>query len=121
MKRLRFLFMMVCLTAVSAYAASQNSGQRLSSRLNLARQQPRLLLPRMNSIEMSALNMEREPASGITHLKGDAEAKMALGPDALTILRADEIIYDPSTGDIETRGHVTICTSGTIGPNGLCL
>ena len=37
------------------------------------------------------------------------------------ILRADEIIYDPNTGDIETRGQVTICTSGTIGPNGPCL
>jgi Lipopolysaccharide-assembly, LptC-related len=121
MKRFRFLFLMVCMTAASAYAARQNRAQRLSSRLNLERQQPRLLLPRMNSIEMSALSMEREPASGITHLKGDAEAKMALGPDALTILRADEIIYDPNTGDIETRGQVTICTSGTIGPNGLCL
>ena len=121
MKRLRFLFLMVCLTTVAAYAARQNSGQRLSSRLNLPRQQPRLLLPPVNSIEMSALSMEREPTSGITQLKGDAEVKMAMGPERLTILRADEVTYDPNTGDIETRGQVTICTSGTVGPNGPCL
>jgi Lipopolysaccharide-assembly, LptC-related len=75
-------------------------------------------LPRF---EMSALSMEREPASGVTHLKGDAEVKMALGPDLLTILRADEITYNPDTGDIETRGQVPICNSGTVGPNGPCL
>jgi hypothetical protein len=67
------------------------------------------------------LSMEREPASGVTHLKGDAEVKMALGPDVLTILRADEVTYNPNTGDIETRGQVTICNSGTVGPNGPCL
>jgi hypothetical protein len=46
---------------------------------------------------------------------------MAMGPERLTILRADEVTYNPNTGDIETRGQVTICMSGTVGPNGPCL
>jgi hypothetical protein len=73
MQRIRFLLLLVCFTATSVYAARQNTGQRLSSRLNLDRQQPRLLLPKTNTIELSALSIERDPSSGSTHLKGDAE------------------------------------------------
>ena len=121
MHRFRFLLLVLCLTAVSAYAARQNTGQRLYSRLNLPPQQPRLLLPKIAAIEMSALSMERDPSTGVTHLKGDAEMKLSAGPQFLTILRADEVAYDPNTGEIETKGNVTICTSGTLGPTGPCL
>jgi hypothetical protein len=121
MKALRFLVLAVCLAASCAYAARQNAGQRLYSRLNLPRQQPRLLLPQVTALEMSALSMERDPSTGVTHLKGDAEMKLSAGPQFLTILRADEVAYDPNTGDIETKGDVRICTSGTIGPTGPCL
>lgn len=121
MERLRFLALLLCVIATSAYAARQNNTQRLYSRLNLNRQQPRLLLPRTNAVEMSALTLERDPSSGVTHLKGDVEMKLSPSPGLLTILRADEVTYDPNTGDIETRGNVTICTAGTIGPTGPCL
>jgi len=121
MHRLRFLVLMVCFTTISAYAARQNTGQRLYSRLNLPGQQPRLLLPKVTALEMSALSMERDPSNGVTHLKGDAEMKLSAGPQFLTILRADEVAYDPKTGNIETRGNVTICTGGTTGPTGPCL
>jgi hypothetical protein len=70
---------------------------------------------------MSALSIERDASSGSTHLKGDAEIKMAAGPGTLTVLHADEIEYDPNNGDIQTKGSVTICTSGTFGPTGPCL
>src|SRR4051812_20160666 len=117
----RVLILLLCLTASGAYAARQTNGQRLYSRLNLNRQQPRLLLPTTNALEMSALNLERDPATGVTHLKGDVQMKLAPGPGLLTVLKADEVTYDPNTGDIETRGNVTICTSGTIAPTGPCL
>jgi hypothetical protein len=121
MKRFRFFVLVLCLTTVSAYAARQNNPQRLYSRLNLNRQQPRLLLPRTNAVEMSASSLERDPSTGVTHLKGDAEIKMAPGPGLTTILRADELTYDPKTGDIETRGSVRVCTTATIGMTGQCL
>jgi hypothetical protein len=71
---------------------------------------------------MSALSIERDPSSGVSHLKGDAELKMVPGPGLnQIILRADELTYDPNTGDIQTRGNVTVCTAGTLGPNGPCL
>ena len=121
MKQIRFLLLALCLTAVSAYAARQATGQRLYSRLNLNKQQPRLLLPTTTAIEMSALNMERDPASGLTRLNGAAEIKITYGAGPATIVRADEITYDLNTGDIEPRGAVTICMSGTLGPTGPCL
>jgi lipopolysaccharide assembly outer membrane protein LptD (OstA) len=121
MKQIRFLFLVLCLTTVSAYAARQAAGQRLYSRLNLNKQQPRLLLPAAITVEMSALSIERDPSSGVTHLTGEVEMKMAPGTGLLTILRADEVTYNPNTGDIESRGNVTICTSGTVGPTGPCL
>jgi hypothetical protein len=65
---------------------------------------------------MSALSIEREPSSGVTHLKGAVEIKMGAGPGLMTILRADEVTYNPDTGDIDTRGNLTICTTGTTGP-----
>jgi hypothetical protein len=117
MKRIRFLLLALCLTTVSAYAARQATGQRLYSRLNLNRQQPKLLLPTTNAVEMSALSIERDPSSGVSHLKGDAELKMVPGPGLnQIILRADELTYDPNTGDIQTRGNVTVCTTGAILP-----
>jgi hypothetical protein len=122
MKGLRFFVLALCMTASCAYAARQNTGQRLYSRLSLNRHQPRLLLPRINTLEMSALSLERDPSTGVTHLKDAAEIKLPFGQgDNYTILRADEITYDPKTGDIETRGNVTVCTTGTIGPTGPCL
>jgi hypothetical protein len=73
-------------------------------------------------LEMSALSLERDPSNGVTNLKGNAEIKLPLGQgDNFSILRADEITYDPNTGDIETKGDVRICTSGTVGPTGPCL
>jgi hypothetical protein len=122
MHRLRFLALLIFVTASGAYAERQNNGQRLYSRLNLNRQQPRLLLPPTNAVEMSALSIERDPTSGVSHLKGDAELKIVPGPGLnQIILRADELTYDPNTGDIQTRGNVTVCTTGTIGPTGPCL
>ena len=121
MHRLRFLFLVACLTSISAFAARQNTSQRLYSRLNLNRQQPKLLLPRTNAVEMSALTLERDPSSGVTHLKGAVEMKLSPSPGLLTVLKADEVTYDPNTGDIETRGNVTICTAGTVLPTGPCL
>jgi len=121
MQRLRFLALLIFVTASGAYAARQNTSQRLYSRLNLPGQQPRLLLPKVTAVEMSALSLERDPSTGVTHLKGDAEMKLAAGPQFVTILRADEVAYDPNTGDIQTRGNVTVCTTGTLGPTGPCL
>lgn len=121
MKKLRFLLLALCLTTVSAYAARQGTGQRLYSRLNLNKQQPRVLLPTTNAVEMSALSIDRDPSTGAAHLKGEVEMRMSPSPGLMTILRADEVTYNPTTGDIQPRGNVTICTSGTLGPTGPCL
>ena len=115
MKRVRFIVLAACLLTTSAYAARQSTGQRLYSRLSLDRQQPRLLLPAPNNLEMSALSIEREPATGVTHLKGDVELRMLVSTYGLMMLRADEVVYDPNTGDIQPTGSIRLCSTEGFG------
>ncbi|HEY2381137.1 MAG TPA: hypothetical protein VGK48_08130 [Terriglobia bacterium] len=64
---------------------------------------------------LSALSIERDVSSGLTHLKGGVELKIASGQQ-YTILRADEVIYDPNTGDIQPMGNISLCMAGGIAP-----
>ena len=109
MPRFRFLFIVILLTAMSAYAARQSGKQRLHFKIGLAGR-PKLLLPRTNTVDMSALSMEKDDY-GMMHLKGDVEIRMAATPRSpfpSAVLRTDEAVYDVNTGEIETQGNVRI-------------
>jgi lipopolysaccharide assembly outer membrane protein LptD (OstA) len=111
MQRLRFLFILVCLTGLSVYAAQQTSGQRLHNKIAVTGQQPKLLLPKTNAVEMSALAMEKDESGAMMHLKGDVEIRLSVGTKfPTTVLRTDEAVYDINTGEIQTRGNLKIST-----------
>src|SRR5262245_65630958 len=94
MQHFRFLFVITCLTCMSAYAARQNTPQRVHFKIAIEPRQVRLLLPRSNTIELSAATMERDVASNVMRIKGDAEIRVSLGPSSSTALRTEEALYD---------------------------
>ena len=109
MPRFRFLFIVVVLSAMSAHAARQSGRERLHFKISLAGR-PKLLLPRTNTVDMSALSMEKDDY-GMMHLKGDVEIRITTPPRSAfpsAVLRTDEAVYDVNTGEIETRGNVRI-------------
>lgn len=110
MPRLRFLFVVVLLTAMPAYAVRQSGRDRLHFKISLIPARPKLLLPRTTLVDMSALNMEKDNY-GMMHLKGAVEIRMSATPQSplpLAVLRTDEAVYDVNTGEIEARGDVRI-------------
>ena len=111
MQRLRFVVVLVCLTAVTAYAARQNTGQRFHSKIAVAGQQPKLLLPKTIAVEMSALAIELADSGTMTHLKGAVEIRLSFGAKLpTTVVQTDEAVYNVKTGEIETRGVLKVST-----------
>jgi hypothetical protein len=103
----------VCLTAVASHAArqTQQTTPRLNFKIGISpTQQPRLLLPESNTIEFSALSIERDEAN-VMHLKGAAEIRFALPPAGLhraAVIRTDEATYNVSTAEIQVLSAFTM-------------
>ena len=113
MKRLIVMVAVACLMASISQAARQanNASQRRLLQLSIpSEQKPRLLLPSGNSIELSALNMERDAAS-MMHLEGDVEIR-TFWPGSnsvpLTVLRAEGATYNLNTGEIVVSGKMSV-------------
>jgi hypothetical protein len=110
MKRLIWVISIACLLTVSSQAR-QSGGQKRSLKLSIpSEQRPRLLLPAFNSVELSALSMERDDKS-VVHLDGDVEIKTfwpGNPQQPLTILQADSATYDLNTGEIAVRSKMSV-------------
>lgn len=111
MKRLIWAVGVACLMVASSQAR-QNAVQRHSLKLSVASdQRPRLLLPALGSVELSALNMERDDKS-VVHLEGDVQIKTfwpGMNPEQpLTVLHADSATYDLKTGEIAVQSKMSV-------------
>jgi hypothetical protein len=98
------IFVLLGLMVVASDAARQTptTDQRLYFKIAIPRQaNPVVILPRAgSSIEMSALSMDREDASEVMHLKGDAEIRFEIGSGRSAVIRTDEALYDIRTAQI---------------------
>ena len=111
MKRFMMTVIVACLMASISQAARQgqanNEAQRRFLKVSVpSEQKPRLLLPSGNTIELSALKMERYDS--MMYLEGAVEIK-TFWPGSnsvpLTLLRAEGATYNLNTGEIG-RAHV---------------
>jgi hypothetical protein len=59
-----------------------------------------LRLPDSKTIELSALDMQRDEQS-VMYLKGDVEIKFALSPGRVAVIRTDEATYNVNTAQLE--------------------
>lgn len=113
MRRLIVIASIACLMTFSSHAARQGNitGQRLYSKFSIpSEQRPRLLLPAGNTVELSALSMERDEKS-MMYLEGDVEIKTfwpGTNSVPLTLLRAEGATYNLNTGDIVVRGKMSV-------------
>jgi hypothetical protein len=97
-----------CLLTVVGFAARQNQ-QRVHLDIAIPRTpQLKLVLPTTTRISLSALEMSRDTASNVMELAGAAEIRIWLGPSAATVVRADTAVVDLNTGEIQTRGEVSM-------------
>jgi len=74
------------------------------SLVSLARPQQRSVVPRQNKqVQLSADSMV--PEGNVLHCKGNAEVRImpVHSDENRVIIHADEVIYHPDTGEIETR------------------
>jgi hypothetical protein len=62
--------------------------------------QATLRLPDSKTIELSALDMQRDEQS-VMYLKGDVEIKFALSPGRVAVIRTDEATYNVNTAQLE--------------------
>ena len=102
MKRIIAGAVLGSLTVLGSQAAWQGATpvQRLHFKIGIpSGQQPRLVLPDSNTIELSALSMERNDES-ILRLSGAAEIRFALSPSRAAVIRSDEASYDLNTGEV---------------------
>jgi hypothetical protein len=77
--------------------------------VSLARPPQRSVVPRQNKqVQFSADNVLLE--GNILHCKGNAEVRIAPthADEKVIIIHADEVIYHPDTGEIETRGDAKV-------------
>jgi len=115
MKRFMMTVVVACLMASISQAARQgqanNAGQRRFFKFSIpSEQKPRLLLPSGNTIELSALKMERDSGS-MMHLEGGVEIK-TFWPGSnsvpLALLRAEGATYNLNTGEIAVSGKMSV-------------
>jgi len=112
MRRAILAVVIVGICAFTSHAARQNAGQKLNFKIAIPPlKQPALVLPPHtgNTIDLSALSMEKDETS--IHLKGSAEIRFGVSPSKVMVVRADEILYDFNTAEIQTRGNVSISTA----------
>ena len=113
MKRFILIVVIACLMASITQAARQgnNTGQRRFLKFSMpSEQKPRLLLPSGNSVELSALKMERDTTS-VMHLEGDVEIRTfwpGSNSAPLTVLRAEGATYNLNTGEIVVSGEMSV-------------
>ena len=112
MKRLVVSIVVACLMVPMSQAARQgnSAGQRRFLKLSIpSAQRPRLLLPSGNTVELSALNMEREAST--MHLEGNVEIQ-TFWPGStsapLSVLRAESATYNLDTGEIVPTGKMSL-------------
>jgi hypothetical protein len=113
MKRLILVAGIACLISANSQAARQgsNTGQRRYLKFSMpSEQRARLLLPGGNTVELSALSMERDEAS-VIHLEGNVEIRTfwpGTNTGPLTVVRADAATYDLNTGEIKVPSKMTV-------------
>src|SRR5262245_51020825 len=104
MKHISFAVVLVSLMFFGSQAAQNPTGtQRLNFKIGIPRgKNPVLLLPprTTSTIEMSAQRMERDDASGVMHLMGEAEIRFQLAPRRDAVIHAEEATYNPNTAEI---------------------
>jgi hypothetical protein len=93
------------ITPMTRQASTQE--QRLHLKVAIPGHQPKLIMPSSNSIELSALSMERDDQS-VMHLQGKAEIKFEIGLGRVAVIRSDRATYNLNTGEIHALTSLRI-------------
>ncbi len=73
-------------------------------------------LPRSHQpIHMSAMSIERDWSTSVTHLKGNVLVYIR-GDNNYIVIRAEEASYNPNTGELIPSGNVRITQEARITP-----
>src|SRR5262245_45617197 len=100
MKRMFVVLIGAALAITDSGRQASTQGQRLYLKVGVPGHQAKLIMPASNSIELSALSMERDDES-VMHLNGAVEMKIGLGPGRVAVIRSDRATYNLNTAEIQ--------------------